>query len=778
MTTDSFKCSDPDAGLLPLGNELTSIIILCCNQLEYTRLCLESVFLHTGTPYELVLVDNGSTDDTPAYLEEIRRRPGPIRVEVIRNETNRGFPAGCNQALAHARGRYLLFLNNDTIATEGWLEGLIAWAHPRKPGVGMVGAVSNFTAPPQQVPVDYTDSPGMEVFAAKRRQEFAHQGLKVDRLTGFCLLVCREVLERIGGFDERYGLGFFDDDDLSERVREAGFGLVVALNVFVHHFGNRTFLGLGVDCWRQLADNLEVFRTKWGPERTAHYRLPDPGPRPKEFPGTPAKVQALTERNAPPPEETSTISRPRISLTMIVRNEEANLPACLQSVAGLVDEIIIVDTGSTDRTKEVATQWGAKVFDFPWCDSFAAARNESLHHATGQWIFWLDADDRLDDENRERLRQLFASLKDDHSAFVMKCLCLGDPAQGGTTVVDHIRLFRNHPTLRWEGRVHEQILAAVRRLGGEVHWSDVVIHHSGYQDPALRGRKLERDLRLLRLEDRDQPDNPFTLFNLGSVYVELNRPAEALPLLRRSLALSHPKDSIVRKLYALIMQCHRQLGQPAEALAACRAGKTHCPDDIELLFVEGQLLADLRDAAAAIACFERILQLPPAGYFASVDPALRGHKARYHLADLYHQQGRLAEAETQWQAAVAEHPSFWPALLRLGELYVEQGRWDHLEQTIQKMEALVPNAVDPPVLRARACLAQKNYAAARKILEEAVTRFPQALSPRQLLTHVLLQEGRDWSAAEKALRAVLALNPHHAEARHNLAILLQQRVQA
>jgi glycosyltransferase involved in cell wall biosynthesis len=83
----------------------------------------------------------------------------------------------------------------------------------------------------------------------------------------------------------------------------------------------------------------------------------------------------------------------RISLCLIAKNEAANLPACLHSAAGLVDEIIVVDTGSTDRTKEVAAGLGARVFDFAWCDSFAAARNESLHHATGDWILWLEADE-------------------------------------------------------------------------------------------------------------------------------------------------------------------------------------------------------------------------------------------------------------------------------------------------------------------------------------------------------------------------------------------------
>ena len=285
----------------------------------------------------------------------------------------------------------------------------------------------------------------------------------------------------------------------------------------------------------------------------------------------------------------------RVSLCMIVKNEAANLPACLHSAADLVDELIVVDTGSTDITKELAKECGARVYDFKWVDDFAAARNESLRYATGDWIFWLDGDDRLDEENREKLRKLFASLRDENVAYAMKCRCLPERQTGTATLVDHIRLFRNSRDIRWRYRVHEQILPAVRGAGGSVRTTDIVIEHTGYIDGALRRKKQQRDMRLLELDRAEHPDDPFILFNLGWSYEELRRPLEALPLLRRSLKLSHPADSIVRKLYTLIMECHRQLGQRNEALAACQEGRGYYPDDAQLLFQEGILRRDLGD---------------------------------------------------------------------------------------------------------------------------------------------------------------------------------------
>jgi glycosyltransferase involved in cell wall biosynthesis len=110
----------------------------------------------------------------------------------------------------------------------------------------------------------------------------------------------------------------------------------------------------------------------------------------------------------------------RVSLTIIVKNEAATLAACLDSMRDLVDEIIVVETGSSDNSPDIARQHGAQVFTMPWPDSFAAARNESIKHANGQWLLWLDADEHFDDTNRAKLRALLAELPDDNSAYVMQ----------------------------------------------------------------------------------------------------------------------------------------------------------------------------------------------------------------------------------------------------------------------------------------------------------------------------------------------------------------------
>ena len=198
-------------------------------------------------------------------------------------------------------------------------------------------------------------------------------------------------------------------------------------------------------------------------------------------------------------------------------------PAGVRS--GVFDEIIIVDTGSTDRTIEIARSFDAQVFEFPWVDSFSAARNEALSHATGDFAFWLDADDVVEPRELEKLRAILGRLRaGEQAAYVVRCACDPSPdGTGGETVVDHIRLFPLRDDVRWAYRVHEQILPALRRAHVPVRWTDLTVRHTGYVDPVLRGKKLERDIRLLHLDLADFPDDPFVLFNLGAIAIERRR---------------------------------------------------------------------------------------------------------------------------------------------------------------------------------------------------------------------------------------------------------------
>src|ERR1051326_3253851 len=293
------------------------------------------------------------------------------------------------------------------------------------------------------------------------------------------------------------------------------------------------------------------------------------------------------------------ITGPKISLTMIAKNEEAHLRACLDSVAGLVHEVVVVDLGSDDRTKQIAAEFGARVLDDAWTDSFAAARNAGLRQATGDWIFCLEANQLLDAVNRERFRALAANLAVGNAAYSMKCVYPPNEQSQSSPVVDQVCLFRNDPRLEWRYRLYEQIMPALRSVGADVRFSDVVIHCSA-AETEVRRRDPQRDLRLLNLENEDHPDDPFTLFNLGQIHhYEFGRSEVALSYWQRSLELSQPRDSIVRKLYVSIARAQRRLRQFDAALATCRAGLAQYPDDVELNLLasfEHQEVGDFKEA--------------------------------------------------------------------------------------------------------------------------------------------------------------------------------------
>lgn len=623
---------DPNA---PPAAGLASVIVPCHGQLEFTRHCVAALARHTRRPWELVAVDNASADGTRDYLAGVRDAAA-FPVTLIANAENRGFPAACNQGLAAARGDYLVLLNNDAVVTDAWLGQLAALADS-DPGIGLTGPMSNYATPPQLVErVPYADLEAMHRFAARWRADHRGQWLEAGKLSGFCLLMKRRVYEVVGGLDERFGMGLFDDDDLAERARRAGFTLAVAYDLFVHHFGSRTFAGAGVDAGALLEENRAKFSNKWGAAVPA---------------GRPVPLRAwggAADAN-PGPREV------RVSLTMIVRDEEGNLPACLASARGLFDETVVVDTGSTDRTAEVARSFGARVSDFAWVDDFAAARNAALERATGDYAFWLDADDVIDPAERGRLRSLLGGLRGgQEAAHVVRCSC--DAPGGSPTVVDHVRLFPRRGDVRWEYRVHEQILPSLRRAGVSVCWSDVTVRHTGYADPGVRGRKLDRDEAILREDLRAKPGDAFILFNLGQIAAERRDWRAALNYFGGSLAGSAPGDSITRKLYAQIARARQMVGDTGAALAACAEGLRAAPDDAELLFREAAIRRIRGDSAGAEACWRRVLTLRRPERFASIDAGIYGHLTRRNLAALAEERGDTAEAARLWGGVLVECP--------------------------------------------------------------------------------------------------------------------------
>jgi len=238
-----------------------SIVVLTYNQLEMTRLCVESLFRHTDA-FELVVVDNASKDGTPGYLEELAARHS--NVKLILNRENRGFSGGCNQGIAASAGDWIVLLNNDTVVGPRWLATMID--HGERAGAAMLGPRTNEINGPQKVEkVDYDTRSleGFDAFAARWLETYRDQVSEHNRIVGFCMVVRREVFDRIGGLDSGYSIGNFEDDDFCIRTRLAGFRVLVCEDVLIHHFGSATFTGQRIDYRQTLDRNWLRFKEKW-----------------------------------------------------------------------------------------------------------------------------------------------------------------------------------------------------------------------------------------------------------------------------------------------------------------------------------------------------------------------------------------------------------------------------------------------------------------------------------------------------------------------------------
>jgi GT2 family glycosyltransferase/glycosyltransferase involved in cell wall biosynthesis/Flp pilus assembly protein TadD len=240
---------------------LTSIIILTYNALEYTKKTINSILDNTEQPYEIVFVDNGSSDGTVVYLRHLTEQHNHIK--LIENPHNRGFAAGNNQGAALAQGKYLLLLNNDVLVSPDWLTSLVKGL-VRDPKIGLIGPMTNSISGRQRfAEINYQDDEGFYEFAQYVRTVNKDKLTPRRRIAGFAMLTRKSIFEQLGGFDESFGTGNFEDDDLCLRVRAAGYAIMVDESTFIHHYGSQTFKSNNLNYRQSIREKGQLFFKKW-----------------------------------------------------------------------------------------------------------------------------------------------------------------------------------------------------------------------------------------------------------------------------------------------------------------------------------------------------------------------------------------------------------------------------------------------------------------------------------------------------------------------------------
>jgi len=404
---------------------------------------------------------------------------------------------------------------------------------------------------------------------------------------------------------------------------------------------------------------------------------------------------------------------PKLSLCMIAKNEERMLPGCLESVKGLVDEIVLVDTGSTDATKEVARRHGARVYDRPWDDDFAAPRNLALAHATGDWVLQLDADERLASGSARVLRR--AMKRRDVDLFMLNLhdasrldagegeVLSGSARIGGTTLVP--RLIRKTADLEYRGIVHESVEDWLVRHGYRLKVLDADIVHFGAV-LALRQElgKRERNVRLLEKRCQDEPDSIVPRGYLAMEYWHCDRFADAIRVAEEGFALLEGQP---RHRSAHLLGVARALyyGRTGD-LAAMRASaeriiaREGLQSDLGFLrgwALERMALAEEGDARRArLAEAERALR-EVLGPRARADERIvidgsPSWLTRVRLATVLLMEGRPAEALAEFRAARAAVPNCEEARLGEAEALVDTGDGAAAEALLASLRGERPDA--------------------------------------------------------------------------------------
>lgn len=347
----------------------------------------------------------------------------------------------------------------------------------------------------------------------------------------------------------------------------------------------------------------------------------------------------------------------RLTAAMIVRNEQTFIEGCLESLAGVVDEIVLVDTGSTDDTLHKAARFPVALHHFAWCDDFAAARNYALDRATGDWILYIDADERFQVPDRVLLRRVL----DDDSKVAWN---LRFHPRVDWTPYAELRLFRNDPRIRFRGPIHEQMRDSIDTVavddGLTIGNCDLVIQHVGYEDD--QGRKNSRNIPLLRARLARDPDHLFSWWHLGQCLSLAGDDEGAMAAWTSGMEAAKRVPPSSRKISDALCAASRvrmRIRHGLDATALLHEAIYLYPDHLSLRWMEATLALERGDTETARPVLEHLAAIDPDTFFdpfVAYDKAIFRHLAKEALALCFFREGRFADAARVYREAAQHSP--------------------------------------------------------------------------------------------------------------------------
>ena len=451
----------------------------------------------------------------------------------------------------------------------------------------------------------------------------------------------------------------------------------------------------------------------------------------------------------------------RLSLCMIMRDEEEHLARCLTSVQGVVDEIVIVDTGSVDRSVEIAESFGARVLHEEWRGDFAAPRNTSIDAATGDWILVLDADEELVDG--ARLRDLLHD--EDIEGYCLREVNFIGEERGIESVVNSaFRLFRNRPAYRYSGALHEQIMGTVDPAGGAcTRFVGIEIHHYGYLEPTNRAKeKTDRNMAIVMEEVARKPTDSFTLFNAGVEFQRVGRFEEALDYFRASFThLASLKAYYASLLLRNIVATLNSLERWDEALDVLADALQAYPDFPDLHYLQGQIHSSRREYRAAVKSFRRAIDLGDHGGDRYLAQAGMGSFYSWHALGVLHEMmGDTAEAVRCQRNAIRSANGHYAApVMRLTRLLLGSDPPREVREYMARILGST-NRADSLVAVAQVLLSEGHPEHSLAVLSEARELTPDDAAIRLAMADALIRLG-DLPGARSQLAAVPERSASH-----------------
>jgi len=469
----------------------------------------------------------------------------------------------------------------------------------------------------------------------------------------------------------------------------------------------------------------------------------------------------------------SKIENPRLSVVMIMKNEERFLGGCLESVKDVADEIVIVDTGSTDRSVEIAREFGARVFHHAWSDDFSAARNVSLEKATGDWALWLDADERLAEGEGALLRSLIATAAPGVGGYMVNIRNFMQMTENAEVCWHRAcRLFRRLPGVRFTGRIHEQNVRALQEAGFVIALSKLTLDHYGYAASVMAERdKHERFIRLLTREVEENPDDTyrtFHLFNLGNAYYTFGDMVNAAKWFEKAAENPDPTEEYTAMLFVEWATALYATNRAEEALRVCDRAESLGIVHPGLDFARGHAALHIQDYAAAEAHFQNAIERGKNSLLAHVgDAGAHSYKARYGLALAATGRDRYEEAARYCREALAEKADFADARYLLANALRRLKRLAEARAEFEALLAAAPN--HPLALRDLAFLLVdlEEYPAALPLLRRAVAGQADSLDLWMRMGLCCERLGL-YEEARDALLSAQRLAPRAPEVRVNL----------